>query len=92
MNAEKVKGFLEKAKKALGKISKKIWILIAAVAVVLAVGIAIFLNTRPYATLIAGASADEAGAVVTWLTEQGISDYRMEAFGTMLKMRQYIIQ
>ena len=84
MNAEKVKGFLEKAKKALGKISKKIWILIAAVAVVLAVGIAVFLNTRPYATLIAGASADEAGAVVTWLTEQGISDYRMEGTGTIL--------
>ena len=84
MNAEKVKGILEKVKNALKKVSKKIWILIAAVVSVLAVGIAIFVNNRPYATLITGASADEAGAVVTWLTEQGITDYRMEGTGTIL--------
>lgn len=84
MNAEKVKGIFEKVKNALKKVSKKIWVLIAAVVIVLAVGIAIFLNNRPYATLITGASADEAGAVVTWLTEQGISDYRMEGTGTIL--------
>ncbi len=84
MNAEKVKGILEKVKNALKKVSKKIWILIAAVVIVLAVGIAVFLNNRPYATLITGANADEAGAVVTWLTNQGISDYRLEGTGTIL--------
>ena len=49
MNKEKLQGYFEKAKTALGKISKKIWIIIGVTVAALAIGIVIFLNTRPYA-------------------------------------------
>ena len=43
---EKIKEYLGKAKAALGKVSKKIWIIAAVVLVLLAAGITVFLNTR----------------------------------------------
>ena len=84
MNKEKLKGYWEKVKTALGKVSKKIWIIIAATLVLLTIAVVIFLNTRPYAALITGATNEEAGAVLSWLQQQGISDYRMEGSGTIL--------
>ncbi len=84
MNKEKLQGYFEQVKTALGKISKKIWIIIGVTVAALAIGIVIFLNTRPYATLIAGATNEEAGAVLGWLQEQGITNYRMEGTGTIL--------
>ncbi len=84
MNKEKLQGYFEQVKMALGKISKKIWIIIGVTVAALAIGIVIFLNTRPYATLIAGATNEEAGAVLSWLQEQGITNYRMEGTGTIL--------
>ena len=84
MNKEKLQGYFEQVKTALGKISKKIWIIIGVTVAALAIGIVIFLNTRPYATLIAGATNEEAGAVLSWLQEQGITNYRMEGTGTIL--------
>ena len=51
-------GYWEKVKEALGKVSKKIWIAIAAALLVLVVAVVIFLNTRPYATLITGATSE----------------------------------
>ena len=77
----KLQGYFEKAKTALGKISKKIWIIIGVTVAALAIGIVIFLNTRPYAPLIAGATSEEAGAVLTWLQGQGITNYRVEGSG-----------
>ena len=56
MNKEKLKGYWEKVKTALGKVSKKIWIIIAATLVLLTIAVVIFLNTRPYAALITGAT------------------------------------
>ena len=84
MNKEKLKGYLDKVKTALGKVSKKIWILIAVAVVAVIVGVVIFLNTRPYATLITGATSDERAAVETWLQAQGVTDYRLEGSGTIL--------
>lgn len=84
MNKEKLQGYFEKVKTALGKVSKKIWIIIGATVAALAIGIVIFLNTRPYAPLIAGATNEEAGAVLSWLQEQGVTNYRMEGTGTVL--------
>ncbi len=84
MKKEKLQGYFEQVKTALGKISKKIWIIIGVTVAALAIGIVIFLNTRPYATLIAGATNEEAGAVLSWLQEQGITNYRMEGTGTIL--------
>lgn len=81
---EKLKGYWEKIKAALGKVSKKIWIIIAVVVAALVIGIVIFLNTRPYATLIAGATDEETATVLSWLQEQGVTNYRVEGPGTIL--------
>ena len=83
MNKEKLQGYFEKVKTALGKVSKKIWIIIGATVAALVIGIVIFLNTRPYAPLIAGATEEEAGAVLSWLQEQGVTNYRVEGTGTV---------
>ena len=83
MNKEKLMGYFEKAKEALGKVSKKIWIIIGVTLAALIIGIVIFLNTRPYAPLISGATEEEAGAVLSWLQEQGFTDYRVEGSGTV---------
>jgi len=75
---------LEKAKTALGKVSKKIWILIGVALIVLAVGLVLFFQNRPYSVLITGASSDELSAVLSWLDTQGYTDYRMENGDTIL--------
>ena len=84
MNKEKIKGIWEKIKTTLKKISKKVWILIAAVAIVVAVVIVIILNNRPYSTLITEATPDEVSTVSAWLGEQGVTNYRTEGNGTIL--------
>ena len=81
---EKIKEYLEKAKTALGKVSKKVWIIAAAVLVLIAVGLVIFFNTRPYSVLITGASNDEISAVLSWMDTQGYTDYRLENGDTIL--------
>ena len=84
MNKEKLKGYLDKAKETLGKVSKKIWILIGAILAVLVIGVVVFLNTRPYSPLISGASDEETSTVISWLGEQGVKDYKKEGSGTIL--------
>ncbi len=87
MNKEKLTGYWEKAKETLGKVSKKMWILIgiiAAVILALAIAAIIYFNTRPYATLISEASEDEVTTVTSWLQEQGVTDYKTEGTGTIL--------
>ena len=84
MNKEKLKGYWEKVKTALGKVSKKIWILIAAILVVVVAAVIIFFATRPYSPLISGATDEETATVLTWLQEQGVSDYRMQGSGTIM--------
>lgn len=84
MDKEKLKGYLDKAKTALGKISKKIWIIIAVAVAVLVIAIVIFLKTRPYSTLITGATDEETATVLSWLQQNGFTDYKMEGSGTIL--------
>lgn len=62
---EKIKEYLGKAKAALGKVSKKIWIIAAVVLVLLAAGITVFLNTRPYTVLITSSNSDEISTMNT---------------------------
>ena len=83
---EKAKAFLGKAKERLKKISKKVWIAIAAVLVVLIVATAVVLtlNKEEYAVLITQVSNSEAADVLTFLTEQGVTDYKMEDGNTIL--------
>lgn len=86
LNKEKLKGYLEKVKTAVGKVSRKIWIIIAAAVVLLAAGIIILASRtpKPYSTLITGASADETSSVISWLDNQGFSDYTLDGTGTVL--------
>lgn len=84
MNKEKLKGYLDKAKTTLGKVSKKIWILIGVILAVLVIGVVVFVNTRPYSPLISGATDDEVSTVISWLGEQGVTDYKMDGQGTIL--------
>lgn len=81
---EKAKELWEKTKTAVGKVSKVVWIMIAAVLVAIAAGIIIFLNTRPYSILVTGATASEVTTVTTWLEGRGVTDYRVQGTGTVL--------
>lgn len=81
---EKVKELWEKAKTVLGKVSKVVWIIIAAVLVAIVIGIVIFLNTRPYSILVTGATPSEVTTVTTWLDGRGVTDYRVQGTGTVL--------
>lgn len=84
MNKEKLKGYLEKVKTALGKVSKKIWIRLAVIVVVAVAAVILLYNNRPYAVLIDGANNEETSTVLSWLGEKGVTDYRMEGTGTIL--------
>lgn len=83
---EKAKAFLGKTKERLKKISKKVWIALAAVLVVLIVGIAIILtlNKQNYAVLVTQVSDTEASNILNFLSEQGVTDYRVEDGNTVL--------
>ena len=75
---EKLKTYWGKLKALAGRVSKKIWIALVLVVVLLAAGITFFLNTRPYAVLVTGANASELSTVMSWLEGQGIRDYKLE--------------
>ena len=75
---EQVKSYLDKGKAALGKVSKKIWIIAAVVIVLVAAGLTIFLNSRPYEVLVTGSNNTELSAIMSWLDSQGYQDYRLE--------------
>lgn len=83
---EKAKAFLDKTKERLKKISKKVWLVIAAVLVVLIVAIAIMLtlNKQDYAVLVTQVSDTEASNILNFLSEQGVTNYRVEDGNTVL--------
>lgn len=87
---EKLKGFWGKTKEklqGLKNLSKKALAAIIAGAVALVVLIAVavaVLNNRPYATLVTGVSAEEASSILTYLTSQGVTDYKVENNDTIL--------
>ena len=83
---EKAKAFLGKTKERLKKVSKKIWIIIAAVLVVLIVAIAITLtmNKKDYSVLVTQVSSTEASNILTFLSNQGVTDYKVQENNTIL--------
>ncbi len=84
---EKLKGFWAKTKEKLGglkKLSKKVLIAIAVVLVAVIAAVVIVLNNRPYATLVTGVSADEASSILSFLSSQGVTDYKVENNDTIL--------
>lgn len=84
MNMDKLKEIWQKVKTAVGKVSKKVWIIAAVALVLIAAGITIYLNTRPYSVLITGATPGEVTTVVNWLTSRGVTTYRYEGNDTIL--------
>lgn len=83
---EKAKAFLDKTKETLKKVSKKIWIIIAAVLVALIVAIAVVLtlNKGNYEVLVTQVSNNEASTILNFLSEQGVTDYKVEDGNTIL--------
>ena len=87
---EKLKGFWGKTKEklqGLKNLSKKALaaIIAGAVALVVLIAVAVVaLNNRPYATLVTGVSAEEASSILTYLTSQGVTDYKVENNDTIL--------
>lgn len=84
---DKVNSLKEQVKGFLGKINKKtrtVLGVILAVIVIGAVGIALFMNSRPYSVLFTGLTGDEARAIMTYLDENGAVDYRLENGDTIL--------
>lgn len=80
----KLKGYWEKAKTLLGKVSKKVWIL-TAVALVLVIAVVVILNSnREYAVLVTGVSSEEASSIMSYLESLGATDYRWENNDTIL--------
>lgn len=83
---EKAKALFAKAKEGVKKISKKAWIIIAAVLVILIVAVAIILtlNKKDYAVLVTQVSDTEAADILTFLEGRGVTDYRVEDENTIL--------
>lgn len=84
---EKLKGLWGKAKEklqGLKKISKKVLIAIAVVLVVVIAAVVVALSNRPYATLVTGVSAEEASSILSFLSNEGVTDYKVENNDTIL--------
>lgn len=83
---EKAGALFQKVKEGVKKVSKKVWIVIAAVLVVLIVAIAIMLtlNKKDYGVLVTQVSDTEAANILTFLSERGVTDYRVEDQNTIL--------
>lgn len=76
----KLKGFWEKIKGFFAKLNKKTRILLgvcAAVILVLIVAAALLLNRKEYATLCTGLTASETSAVISFLSDNGVTDYKI---------------
>ena len=83
--AEKIKAYWEKAKEVLGKVSKKIWITVAAVLVIL-IGVIAFVvsSNNEYVVLFSDLNSSDVSTIVTYLETNGITDYRLENGDTVL--------
>lgn len=78
MNKEKLQGYLEKVKTALGKVSKVVWIIAGVVLILAAAAVVYMLNNQPYTVLVTGSTTDELTSIVSWLEGQGVQNYRLE--------------
>lgn len=83
--AEKIKAYWEKAKEVLGKVSKKIWITLAVVLIVVAAAIAfVVTENNEYVVLFSDLNSSDVSSIVTYLETNGITDYSLENGDTVL--------
>ncbi|MDF2814453.1 MAG: fliF [Paenibacillus sp.] len=81
-----MKELWEKVKEFFLKVDKKVRILLggAVLAILIVAIIAAFvISSRPYAVLFTGLSSDESQAIVSYLEENGVTDYRLEGSDTI---------
>ena len=81
--SDKVKAIKEKASGFLKKAPKAVYIALA-VLVVVAIGVAVFLNTRPYGVLFTDLSSTEMQSILGYLDSNGLTDYKVEGGDTIL--------
>ena len=82
--SEKIKKLWEAVKTRLKKVSKKAYIIIGVVVVVLAAALTFALNNKPYSVLFTGVSPSEASSILSFLEGQGVTDYKVENNDTIL--------
>lgn len=82
--AEKAKAVLEKGKELLKKIPKFVFIVAGIVVVAVVVIAAVALNNKDYTVLFTGLGSEEASEIVTYLNDNGVTDYRVENNDTIL--------
>ena len=78
---EKLKAITDKAKERWKKTGKKLKILLGAVlaaAIVALVVLAITASNQPYTTLFSGLSQSDQTAILTYFSENGGTDYKVE--------------
>lgn len=81
---EKIKPYGVKVKEFFGKVPKKITIIAAIALVLIAAAVTYALNNKPYVVLFTELNAGDAATVVSYLEEQGVTDYRLEKNNTIL--------
>lgn len=84
---EKLKGFTDKIRQWWKAAAKKTKVLIGAGAVALLaviVLVAIVSLNRPYATLFTGLNQSDLSSIVSYLSDNGVSNYRIEGSDTIL--------
>ena len=89
MNA-KVKGFWEKVKGFFVKMNKKTRILLGACGAVILTAVivaAVLLSRTTYAVLFTGLNTSETSAVVSYLNDNGVSDYKIQGDSVLVPER-----
>ena len=83
--AEKIKTYWEKVKEVLGKVSKKVWIALAVVLVVMGVVIAVIVaSNNEYEVLFGDLNNSDVSSIIAYLDGEGITNYRLEDGDTIL--------
>ena len=82
---DKIKTYWEKVKEVMGKVSKKVWIAIGAVLVVMIVAIAVIVaQGDEYEVLFGDLNKSDVNSILTYLESQGVTDYRLEDGDTIM--------
>lgn len=84
---EKAKAYLEKAKAFLKKVPKKVYIALTALLLV-AAGLVVWMNTRPYEVLFTDLNSSEMSSILTYLDGAGVTEYKVQNNDTILVPQQ----